>query len=226
MRWISLCLLLLRGLLVSGFLTGCAASSGSQALVDAFNIIHANGSSHEGSSHLDPRFNYLRVEIDRREIFMVLGYVDNSPDGPVEVWYSSLGEVIRLLDGRLVGITMDKGTDWLSVSFTNLPRWEQVGAQASFERRRDSRPGYRYGISEKMLIRRVPQPNDTRLQLIPASSLTWFEERIEDPGGLPPARYGVSMAGESPKVVYAEQCLSNDLCFSWQKWTPRKESKP
>lgn len=225
MRRMLLCLRPLRSLLFAICLTGCAVSPGSQALVDAFHHIRAGGSSHENSSSLDPRFNYLRVQIDRREIFMALGYVDSYPDGPVEVWYSASAEVLRLRDGRLVGATMNRGTDWLSVFFTNLPRWEQLGEQASFERSRDISPGYQYGIREKMLIQRIPQPSDSQLQLIPASSLTWFEESAEGKGGLPPARYGVSMASSVPQVMYAEQCLSSEFCFSWQKWTPLKENK-
>jgi hypothetical protein len=225
MRKILLCLRPLRSLLFVGCLTGCAASPGSQALVDAFHQIRADGSSHENSSHLDPRFKYLRVQVGRREVFMALGYVDSHPEGPVEVWYSGTGEVLRLRDGRLIGATMNMGTDWLSVSFTNLPRWEQVGEEASFERNRDISPGYQYGIREKMLIQHIPQPKNTQLQLIQPSSLVWYEERADGVGSLPPARYGVSLAGAVPQVVYAEQCLSSDLCFSWQRWMPLDESK-
>lgn len=120
---------------------------------------------------------------------------------------------------------MNRGTDWLSASFTNLPRWEQVGGLTSFEYIRDISPGYQYGIREKMLIQRIPQPNDTQLQLITVSSLAWFEERAEGAGGLPPVRNGASMAGAVPQVVYAEQCLSSDFCFPWQRWTPLKDGK-
>ena len=207
-----------------GSLTGCTVEPASQALADAFHLYRADSSSNKIAPGLNPNFNYLRVQIGKREVFMALGYVDSHSDGPIEVWYSALGEVIRLRDGRLVGATMNLGTDWLSVSFTRLPRWDQIGVQASFERSRDISPGYQYGIKEKMLIRRIPQPNDSQLQLIKPSSLTWFEERAEGAGALPPARYGVNMIAAIPQVVYAEQCLSADFCFSWQRWTPVKES--
>lgn len=218
-------LLTLRSLPLAICLTGCAVEPASQALVDAFHFIRADSSSNKTAPKLNPDFKYLRVQIDQREVFMALGYVDSHPDGQVEVWYSASAEVLRLRDGRLVGATMNMGTDWLTVSFTNLPRWEQVGVQASFERSRDISPGYQYGIRERMLIQRIPQPDDSQLQLIPASSLTWFEESAAGTGGLPPVRYGVSMAGAVPQVMYAEQCLSSDFCFSWQRWTPLVESK-
>lgn len=206
-------------------LVGCTTSPGSQALLDAFHYIHTGVPQEGSSSNLNPHFKYLRIQIYNRELFMTLGYVDTNPDDPVEVWYSASAEVMRLREGRLVGALMDTGTSWLSVSFADLPRWDQIGEQASFERNRDVSPGYQYGIREKMHIQRIPQPRDSRLTLIPASSLTWFEESVVGSGALPPARYGVDMTGVAPQVVYAEQCLSNDFCFSWQRWVPLKEGK-
>ena len=205
-------------------LTGCTVDPSSQALVDAFHQYQAANPSNKSPPRLNPDFNYLRVQIDSREVFMALGYIDKSPDGPIEVWYSALGEVLRLRDGRLIGATLNKETDWISVSFTHLPRWDQIGTQFSFERTQDLSPGYRYGMNEKMFIKPIIQPNDSQLQLIPPTSLTWFEERAENMNTLPPTRYGVNMT-TPPQVIYAEQCLSSTFCFSWQKWTSAKESK-
>jgi hypothetical protein len=205
-----------------GFLSGCSVDPASQVFIDAFHLNGGESTTHSGSN-LNPNFSYLRVQIGKRAVFMVLGYVDKDRDGDVEVWYSALGEVLRLRDGRLVGATMNMGTDWLSVSFKQLPRWNQIGAQTVFERDRDISPGYQYGIQEKMHIQPVTQPKDSQLQLIQPSSLTWFEEFAEGPNALPAARYAVSM-NAIPQVIYAEQCLSNDFCFSWQRWTPKKES--
>jgi len=205
-----------------GLLFGCSVDPASQGFIDAFNLNRGEDSSHSNSK-LNPNFSYLRVQVGKRAVFMVLGYVDKDREGAVEVWYSALGEVIRLRDGRLVGATMNMGTDWLSVSFKQLPRWESIGAQTVFERDRDTSPGYKYGLQEKMHIRPIPEPNDSQIQLIQPASLTWFEEFSEGPDTLPAAHYAVSMAG-IPLVVYAEQCLSNDFCFSWQRWTPKKES--
>ena len=218
-------LLLLRNLLLVFCLTGCTVEPASQALLDAIQHARANGAAHENAPPLDPRFNYLRVQIGAREAFMARGYVDSDPDGPVEIWYSASGEVLRLRDGRLVGAILKMGTDWLSVSFTGLPRWDEIGEQASFGRSRDVSPGYQYGIREQMLIRRIPPPGDSHLQLIPAASLTWFEEHAEGAASLPPARYGVSMEGAVPQAVYGEQCLDHDFCFSWQRWAAAEEGK-
>jgi len=209
-------------------LTGCAIEPATQAVVDAYRVIRSEGVVQQPAAGLNPDFSYLRVQVGTREVFLALGYVDQLPDGPVHVWYSADGDVLRLRDGRVVGATMKSGTDWLNVSFAQLPSWETVGDQAVFERVRDVSPGYRYGIREKMLIRHIAPPDNSQLRLIPASSLSWFEEAVQGVGAIPPARYAVSTDGRDSahRVVYGEQCLSNEYCFSWQSWQPSREGAP
>lgn len=198
---------------VFALMAGCAVEPASQSVLDAYRLIRSEGSA--AQHELNPKLSYLRVQTDGREVFMALGYVDATPDGPVEVWYSAEADVLRLRDGRVVGAIMKTGTNWLSVSFSGLPCWEAVAHQAQFERIRDVSPGYRYGIHEKVLIRRIEPPTDTQLKNIPASSLTWFEEIVRGGAVDRPARYAL---GQGNAVIYAEQCLSSEYCFSWQHW--------
>lgn len=194
-------------------LAGCAVEPASQAILDAYKVIRADGSAANGGG-LNPAYRYLRVQIGERVLFMAQGYLDPSPAGPVEVYYSADHNVLRILDGRLVGVTMKSGIDWLNVTFTGLPAWNALGDEARFERARDEGPGYRYGIVEKMRIRRIAAPNDSKLVAVAAPALTWYEETVQ--GGSQPARYAVSDALH--RVVYAEQCLSDEFCLSWQDW--------
>lgn len=202
---------------VLALLGGCAVEPASQAMLDAYKVIRSEGQA--AQHELNPKLRYLRVQTGEREVFMALGYVDPTPVGPVEVWYSAESDALRLRDGRVVSAIMKTGTNWLSVSFTHLPDWSMAGEQAEFERTRDVSPGYRYGIHEKMLIRRIAPPEDTQLKNISASSLTWFEETVQDGSELHPARYAVRLdAVGTHQVIYAEQCLSGEYCFSWQDW--------
>lgn len=197
-------------------LSGCAVEPASQAMLDAYRVIRSEEAS---ALRPNPNFDYLRVQVDGRELYMVLGSIDQTPDGPVQVWHDANHDVLRLRDGRVVGATLKTGTNWLAVSFTNLPRWEAVSSQIAFERTRDVSPGYQYGIKEKMLIRRIAPPDDTNLQRVPAPSLAWFEESVQGEPDDSPARYAVSLEeGVAHQVVYAEQCLSREFCFSWQYW--------
>lgn len=192
---------------------GCAVEPATQALMDAYKLNSGGAGTQAGG--LNPRFSYLRVQVGEREVFLALGYVDQLADGPVQVWYSSDGDVLRLRDGRVVGVITKYGPDWLGVSFARLPRWGTFGERAEFERVRDARPGYRYGIREKMLIRRISPPDNSQLRLISPSSLSWFEEVVQGASDMPAARYAVGADG---LVVYAEQCLTDEYCFSWQSW--------
>ena len=192
--------------------------------MDVYRVTVPQG---QATAKLNPNLKYLRVMVDGREIFMALGYVDGTPDGPVQVWYSARGDVLRLRDGRVVGATLKTDTSWLDVTFSHLPRWEAIAGPVAFERSRDVSPGYRYGIREKMLIRPVAIPDDTLLKCVPPSSLVWFEEVVQGDTSAPPARYAVEFGpGGMHQVVYAEQCLSVEFCFSWQDWpSPGKEAR-
>ncbi len=207
------------GLVCVSLLGGCASSPAVRALVDAGGMVLRGGATTATEPQLDPRFAYLRFERDKRVVYLALGYVDPHPEGAVEVWYSSAGEVLRLQDGRVVGSTGGE-TDWLVVSFAGRPEWGEVRGPVSFVRMRDVQPGYRLGLRETLTLRPIPAPTDSRLREIPAQALTWYEEQVTDGAEpLPPSRYGVHLSPSGPRVIYGEHCLSARLCFSWQRWS-------
>jgi hypothetical protein len=208
-------------------LAGCAAEPATRAIADAYKLVSSKDTSERADQKLSPDFRYLRVQVDDRVLFMALGSVDPSPDGPVEVWYSADADVLHLRDGRVVGATLKRGTNWSSVSFLHLPSWDKVDQKANFVRTRDVSPGYRYGITDKMVIKRIAPPDDTHLKNIPAASLVWFEEVVQGDTDIRPARYAVNQNGvPAHKVVYAEQCLSSEFCFSWQSWPYSNKGMP
>lgn len=207
-------------------LFGCASDPTTLAVTDAYRVL-SSGGVRQSDRELNPDFKYLRVQIDDREVYMALGYVDQTPSGPVEVWYSAEADTLHLRNGRLVAATLKNGPDWSAVAFTHLPAWDAVAEHAEFVRTHDESPGYRYGIRENIVIRRIATPSDSQLKIIPASSLTWFEEDVQGDTNNRPARYGVKLqelAGH--QVVYAEQCLSKELCFSWQSWPYSSKGAP
>jgi hypothetical protein len=89
-------------------------------------------------------------------------------------------------------------------------------------------PGYRYGVTEQLIVRRVAAPPSPPIRGVDSSALTWFEERVDPQRDgakdlmLPPSRYAVDLRGKVELVVYGEQCLSSDLCFTWQRWNVNK----
>ena len=199
------------------------------------------------ATRLNPRFRYLRVTVDGRVSFLALGNLENEndPRGPVEVWYSARKEVLRLRNGRLVG-AVGVFTEWRDVSLPAFPAWSEISRSREshrWVRTRDVMPGYRYGVRDTLELRPVSPPERTALVGRDPTGLTWFEERsrVEPPSGmlaslvsgthdvqaLPPARYAVEIRDGREKVVYGEQCLSAEFCFTWQRWTvaPRNDKK-
>ena len=171
--------------------------------------------------NLDPNFSYLRITRGSHTGHMWRGSVEKAPQGTIEVYYSGAGEILRLLDGRLVG-ALGLVTEWRQVS-TAAPDWRTLakdGQAVSYVRTRDVMPGYRSGVRDAITVRPVAPPQRrTALQVLDPASLAWFEERVTPAGRLPPALYAVDVKDGTPNVVYAEQCVAADYCFTWQRWS-------
>ena len=91
-----------------------------------------------------------------------------------------------------------------------------------------------------LAARVVSEPKRSALQGLDSKRLTWFEERVESGPvaglaavfgsssaadiPLPPARYAVDLQGGRETVVYGEQCLAAELCFTWQRWPVQAQS--
>jgi hypothetical protein len=187
------------------------------------------------SAPLNPNYRYLRATVDGRVVLLALGYVDTDSDGAIEVWYSADREVIRLQNGRVVGAG-GFSPEWREVVTRGAPDWLELirgGRAVQWTRTRDVMPGYHSGIVDNLVTNNIGIARGTNLVGVDPGALMWFEDvRIadgkmsfnslllaifENETGLPPARYGVSTAGSNATVVYGEQCLSQKLCFRWQR---------
>ena len=218
-----------------------ACSTGSNAILETLPYVYSRNSSVD-NARLNPNFRYLRVTIGGRVVLLALGYVDSDPQGPIEVWYSAEREVLRLQNGRLVG-AVGLTTEWRGVSLPELPSWSAAArAETAFRwtRTRDVMPGYRFGVSDALSLHVVPEPKRSELKGLDSQRLTWFEERAESVPvaglsaifasdstadiPLPPARYAVDLQSGRETVVYGEQCLAPELCFTWQRWPAQIQS--
>lgn len=187
------------------------------------------GRTAAAADKLDPNFAYLRITRGGSSGLMWRGSIEKTAQGPVEVYYSGNGEVLRLRDGRLLGIS-GLPTEWRQV-VDGSPSWSTVvtGKQpVTFTRLRDVLPGYRSGVRDELILGRVGPRERSALRGIDPHALTWFEERVRERGfrlpgaasdALPPARYALDLSGTQPTVVYSELCVAPDLCFTWQRWS-------
>ena len=227
---------------LAGLLSACATEM--NALVQTVRAA-ASGGPAADMSLLDPRFSYLRITVGKRVAFLALGFFDSDRHGQVEVWYSGQKEAIRLQDGRVIG-AVGLATEWRGVMLPDLPSWSVIAQSKeplSWVRVRDVMPGYRFDLRDGLVLRQIPPPERSALLHIDPRELTWFEERFQqepvagimplfqgatvNDQALPPARYAVDLRDGMEFVVYGEQCLSADFCFTWQRWHYHKtEQKP
>jgi hypothetical protein len=222
---------LLTAVSVLATFTGCTPGMNA-AVVSVQQLM--KGAPSADDYKLDPQFAYLRVTRGRQVGLMWLGSMEQNRDGPIEVYYSSSGEVLRLQQGRIVG-AVGLTTEWRAVEFVDAPRWSIAArseAPVRYVRLRDVMPGYRAGVRDELAVTPLKAPPAVRLVGIEPRKLVWFEERLlsdrwsrfAGPAAsayesLPPSRYGVALQGDAEVVVYAEQCLAPDLCLTWQRWS-------
>lgn len=200
---------------------GCASGDSGGILETMQAAVGRKGAQLEPK--LDPSLRYLRITIAGRAAYLALGYYDEHPQGTIEVWYSAEREVIRLQNGRVVGVS-GFSTEWRNVVLQNLPSWSELAGSQTTEwvRTRDVMPGYRYSVRDALALARIAPPKASALRGLDGGELVWFEERYA--GGkdarnlLPPARYAVQIAGGRETVVYGEQCIAPQTCFTWQRW--------
>lgn len=196
-------------------LTGCGHTPVSLTVFEALGV-----GKNVDAIQLNPKLNYLRVSTPDQTVLMVLGYVEDAPEGPVQTWYSGAGEVLKLQNGRLLS-SAGLNTDWRSVSYAGVPSWLAMLSKtnAQYVRVRDEMPHYRFGIREILRLYPVPAPAHSRLKDLSPSLLRWFEEApVDAQNRLPSARYGIGSKNFLPVVIYGEQCFAVDRCIAWQSW--------
>ena len=103
-------------------LAGCGHTPVTRTLFDTFG--KAPGVD---AINLNPAYRYLRVSVGGRDALLVLGYSDPTPTGPIETWYSSAGEVLKLQNGRIFS-TVGLRIDWRAVTYTESPSWSDCNA--------------------------------------------------------------------------------------------------
>lgn len=177
---------------------------------------------------LNPNYQYLQVTLaGAKPALLVLGYVDAHPQGNIEVWYSGLGEVLRLQNGRLVGAT-GLAVQWRHVVYPEAPpAWQSVPlAGVQYARVRDEYPGYRMGLVDQVSLTSLPKPPH---ELSPNAqpNATWYQESYSGTHGtpMPASWFALGTHGGQNTIVYSRQCLSVNVCLTLQRWPLQKESQ-
>lgn len=179
---------------------------------------------------LNPSFRYLRVTADGRSFLMILGYVDTdtTTGEPIDVWYSGQGEVLRLKNGRLVGLTTT-AESFRAQWQRELPRWTELALNKSdnlavhFDRLIDTTENYRFGLVQQAYMKLEAPPRHLKPAGTQRIDQRWLKESYKSTRSMQSSWFALMPSNQFKtdwQVFYSFQCVSEKLCFELQDWTP------
>lgn len=188
-------------------LTGCR---GFNPVTDTANFFWSDKNP---AAVFSPGFEYLEVEWQGRKAYMALGYRDTQLSRVSEHWYSGQGEMIKLVNGRVVevfGMTQE-----VRNVVANPPLWKDALTYRThlvWSQTKDLMPRYRYGLQEFVKTQQIiPSLSDKALA---SDATAWVIEEVKskDDKGKPWV-YQQKFALVGDQVIYSEQCVAHEMCF-------------
>lgn len=192
---------------ISLTLAGC---QGFNPVTDTAGYFLSNKTA---KSSISAGFEYLEVEWQGRKAAMALGYRETQGSHVSEHWYSGQGEMLKLLNGRIVqaiGMTHE-----VRNIETNTPVWSDILTRRSpvvWSQTKEVMPRYRYGLKEFVLSKEMTPSASEKGRASDAT--TWVIEEVktkDEKGKVWVYQQKFALNGNS--VIYSEQCLVPEMCF-------------
>lgn len=168
-------------------------------------------------SPLQPGVRYLLVEERGQEALLVWVGNEKGPLGETSVWVSADGVIVRLVQGRLVGVSEPQRT-WHLTSETAVT----VAGASQMRQTTDVQPGFHIGLVrtiEKKSLSVEPRPlawvEETR-------DLSWVEE-VDIATGQRLALFAMNGLNQT---IAGQRCMSPEWCLRWQTWPANKHRIP
>lgn len=199
-------------------------------------------------ANLDKNFQHMHVTVMNQSFFMTKVDTKKTNKGIIETWITPANEIVRTIDGRISQTTGSAYAEWTHTEYINLISWRSIvlkldaGQTIQYLRHRDVEPGGLYGIQELVTIR-ASHPDTSSPIEEHIKNVHWFEEIITpiDSAGrmkyiqknnenykklikpLPSAKFGVLLNPQgSETVIFSKQCLSQEICLTFQRWPEQK----
>ena len=201
-------------------LSACASNFSA-----AYKMIQAVGTQNPNrfaQFEMKPNLQYLEAHAGGAQAMMVLGYTAiPQQQPPVQTWYDSERELLRLQNGFLVSVTgvnnaistteynwaepNNQGVQLPSSKTYSQPEQQIFNKtiQLSFQAVPETTISTKNSVLRKRLLQTV-QPN--------GQTLLWFQEIPKSSSEIPYSLYAFASNG-SP--VYGSQCLSPSACIEW-----------
>jgi hypothetical protein len=161
-------------------------------------------------------FEYLEVEWQGRKAAMALGYREIKGTQVNEHWYSGQGEMIKLVNGRVVqvfGMTKE-----VRNVLGDPPLWADLlmhRSAVTWSQTKEVMPLYRYGLQEYFLSQQsTPKASE---KAIASEATAWVVEEVKSKTEKgTPWIYRQKFALLGDKVIYSEQCVAPEMCFKFK----------
>ena len=203
----------LRWLLIAAvlqLLSACASgfSNGLSSLLDEVR----NPPSSARQTPLKAGIRYLLVENNQREALMVWVGNEVSPMGPTTIWVSADGVVLRLAQGRLVGIS-EPTRQWQLISESKLVPPDNDPKAPYFSQTTDEQPGQRMGVIRH--VSKTPVKASAQTTAWQPQGLHW-EQELDVSTGTRLALHGYHRP--EGEIVAGQRCIHTRWCLRWQTW--------
>jgi hypothetical protein len=163
---------------------------------------------------LKSELKYLWMQEHDREALLVWVGTERTAQGNVSVWVSADGVIIRLLEGRLVGIS-EPLRSWhlIREKPLELGQNSDVFPKAMIQTS-DQQPGFRIGVERHVsqVLRTSAPASVTWYAGTP--DVRWFAE-IDTRSGLQTAYFAVT---SEDRAIAGQRCIESDWCVRWQSW--------
>lgn len=163
---------------------------------------------------LRPDLRYLLVQHEKREALMVWVGTERTSLCEASVWVSADGVVLRLCNGRLIGVSEPK-RQWQLIDESSLFA-ENLASPNSrlYKQTTDQQPGFQLGLVRIVEKINVADQDLSNPWIGVHPGIPWTEE-IDHLSSIRLALYAESaqlnwMAGQ--------RCMTPDWCLQWQTW--------
>ena len=171
---------------------------------------------------MNPNLQYLEAQTAGAQAMMVLGYTANpQQQPPVQTWYESQRELLRLQNGFLVSVSGVNNSISTTEYTWAAPNNQGVRLPTA---KTYSQPGQQvFNKTIPLSFQAVPEPavstknSVLRKRLLQAGqsnrqALQWFQEVTQPNSEIP---YSLHAFASNGTPVYGSQCLTPSACIEW-----------
>ena len=161
-----------------------------------------------------PNLRYLLVQSDGREALMVWVGIDRTSLCEASVWVSADGVVMRLCQGRLIGVS-EPQRQWQLLDESAALNTHLASTNRSIHHQTtDQQPGFLFGNIRTVEKTNLPNLDTPMPWFGKHLQMQWVEERDHFSG----VRLTLYTVNSERDGMAGQRCITPDWCLQWQTW--------